>query len=100
MNGPVPQAFTVYKDFMSYHSGVYNVADRTKVGAHSTTIIGWNGNALISVNSWGQGWGERGLFKMVHGCCNNRYYIPEQLYSSQQSAVPLPPTRRRRTGQC
>ena len=34
-NGPVQTAFTVYEDFLSYHSGVYKHTTGNALGGHA-----------------------------------------------------------------
>jgi len=41
VNGPIEGSFGVYKDFMSYKSGVYIKKSDDHVGAHAIKIIGW-----------------------------------------------------------
>ena len=70
-NGSVEAAFTVYDDFMSYKSGIYNPQSETVLGGHAVKIIGWgveNGVKYWSiVNSWNEDWGEKGLFRYIRG---------------------------------
>eukprot|EP00928_Gymnodinium_smaydae_P039684 TRINITY_DN27052_c0_g4_i1.p1 TRINITY_DN27052_c0_g4~~TRINITY_DN27052_c0_g4_i1.p1 ORF type:complete len:597 (+),score=123.34 TRINITY_DN27052_c0_g4_i1:64-1854(+) len=98
--GPLPMSFTVYKDFMVYGGGYYSVRLPEVVGKHAATTIGWTSylgkDYLSAVNSWGQDWGEMGLFKMLAGCCNNMYHVPTGEVNPSQSALPIPPSRRRR----
>merc|ERR1712050_366140 len=49
---------------MSYGSGVYTPASRDSVGLHATVAIGFGSGYILSVNSWGTGWGADGLFKI------------------------------------
>jgi cathepsin B len=65
--GPVESAFTVYKNFMSYKSGVYMQDGCYDVlGGHAIKIIGWgvdgNQDYFIVDNSWGPAWGMSGRF--------------------------------------
>lgn len=39
--GPMMVAFTVYKDFMTYGSGVYSPTTSEKAGGHAVKLIGW-----------------------------------------------------------
>lgn len=91
--GPIPMAFDVYKDFMSYDGGNYQRISNEKLGGHATTMIGWklvNGvDYVLSVNSWGTDWGEDGLFNMHSECCNLMYFIPTVENSDEQN-LPLP----------
>jgi cathepsin B len=65
--GPVESAFTVYKDFMSYKSGVYIQHSNVEMGGHAIKIIGWGKtdkgvDYFIVDNSWGADWGMNGRF--------------------------------------
>ncbi|KAF4668825.1 hypothetical protein FOL46_001788 [Perkinsus olseni] len=78
-NGPVSAAYIVYKDFMSYKSGVYKHTKGSIVGLHAVKIIGWgeeNGEEYwLVVNSWDEDWGDHGLFKIALGQCGIDYFI-------------------------
>lgn len=70
-NGPVEAAFTVYEDFLSYTSGVYQHKTGQNVGGHAVRILGWgteNGTPYwLIANSWNEDWGLQGYFKMIRG---------------------------------
>lgn len=72
-DGPVEAAFTVYQDFMSYKGGIYKHTTGSMLGGHAIKAIGWgeeNGTPYwIMVNSWGESWGEQGLFRIAMGDC-------------------------------
>lgn len=80
-NGPVETGFTVYSDFMSYKSGVYQHTTGEMEGGHAVKIIGWgeeNGTPYwLVANSWGTSWGLEGLFKIKQGDCG----IDEAVYA-------------------
>jgi cathepsin B len=69
--GSVEGAFTVYEDFLNYKSGVYQHVKGTELGGHAIKIIGWgveNGvKYWLCVNSWNEGWGDNGTFKILRG---------------------------------
>mmetsp|Transcript_41835 Transcript_41835/g.131110 ORF Transcript_41835/g.131110 Transcript_41835/m.131110 type:complete len:321 (-) Transcript_41835:122-1084(-) len=70
--GPVTAALTVYDDFPSYKSGVYErSAGARPLGGHAVEIIGWgveDGKKYWLVkNSWNPTWGFGGLFKILRG---------------------------------
>jgi len=74
-NGPVQAAFTVYKSFLSYKSGVYTKHwwqfwDQ-ELGGHAVKIVGWGGDNKtpywIVANSWSTTWGEDGYFRIKRG---------------------------------
>ncbi|KAG5887962.1 hypothetical protein JTB14_037354 [Gonioctena quinquepunctata] len=70
-NGPVEASFTVYSDFVSYKSGVYQYVSGTVQGGHAVRLLGWgveNGvKYWLVANSWNEDWGDRGLFKIIRG---------------------------------
>jgi cathepsin B len=73
-NGPVETGFTVYSDFMSYRSGIYQKHWYSyPEGGHAVKIIGWGVeggiNFWIVANSWGSSWGEEGFFRIEMGQC-------------------------------
>ena len=74
-DGPVEAAFTVYEDFMSYKSGVYQHTTGKMLGGHAIKCIGWgteNGvNYWLMANSWGPSWGDNGFFKIKRGDCGS-----------------------------
>jgi len=70
-NGSVECAFTVYEDFLNYRSGVYKHTTGSALGGHAVKMIGWgveNGVKYWTVvNSWNEGWGDNGTFKILRG---------------------------------
>uniref|UniRef100_A0A9J7Z1A6 Cathepsin B n=1 Tax=Cyprinus carpio carpio TaxID=630221 RepID=A0A9J7Z1A6_CYPCA len=70
-NGPVEGAFTVYEDFLSYKSGVYQHVSGPALGGHAIKILGWgeeNGVPYwLAANSWNTDWGDNGYFKILRG---------------------------------
>ena len=71
--GSVAAAFTVYTDFLTYQSGVYQQTTGTAEGGHAIKMIGWgteNGlDYWLCVNSWNNTWGNNGTFKILQGDC-------------------------------
>jgi len=71
LNGPVEAAFSVYSDFLSYKSGVYQQTSQDFLGGHAVKILGWG--TLNSVeywlvaNSWNPDWGMSGYFLILRG---------------------------------
>lgn len=55
-NGPVEGAFSVYADFLSYKTGVYQHTTGDFLGGHAIKILGWgteNGTPYwLVANSW------------------------------------------------
>jgi cathepsin B len=70
-HGPVEGAFTVYADFPSYKSGVYQHESGAELGGHAIRILGWgeeNGTPYwLVANSWNYDWGDKGYFKILRG---------------------------------
>jgi cathepsin B len=70
-HGSVEISFTVYEDFLNYKSGVYHHVQGSALGGHAVKMVGWgveNGTKYwILVNSWNEGWGENGAWRMVRG---------------------------------
>ena len=80
-HGPVEAAFHVYQDFLSYKTGVYHHVTGKSIGGHAIKIVGWGvENATpywLVANSWNDGWGEKGFFKIRRG--NNECGIEGQV---------------------
>jgi len=80
-NGPVEAAFTVYEDFLTYKSGVYQHMSGEELGGHAVKILGWGvdqgSNYWIVANSWNQDWGNMGYFNILRGSdeCGIEDYI-------------------------
>jgi cathepsin B len=70
-NGPVEAAFSVYKDFITYKSGVYQHETGSFLGGHAVKILGWGEESglpyWLVANSWNQYWGDQGYFKILRG---------------------------------
>jgi len=71
-NGPFTVAYAVYNNFFGYTSGVYqDIGDGEMAGGHAVTLVGWgnlDGTDFWELqNSWGNGWGDGGFFKMLRG---------------------------------
>ena len=73
LTGPLETCFEVYKDFMSYTSGIYVHKTGDFLGGHCVKLLGWgnqNGtNYWIVANSWGTSWGQEGIFWIEFGQC-------------------------------
>jgi cathepsin B len=69
--GPVEGSFTVYGDFPTYQSGVYQHVTGSVLGGHAIKILGYgeeNGtNYWLVANSWNETWGDHGFFKILRG---------------------------------
>lgn len=72
-HGPIQVAFSVYKSFMSYKTGVYKKKwyELIPEGGHAVKIVGWGTEAgadyWLVANSWNTSWGEDGYFKIARG---------------------------------
>lgn len=69
--GTLTVTLTVYEDFESYTTGVYQHLTGKSLGGHAIKMIGWgvdNGTPYWTcVNSWNDSWGEKGLFRIKRG---------------------------------
>jgi len=58
----------VFRDFMTYKSGIYVYTSGEPLGGHAVKMIGYgreNGiDYWICANSWGPNWGDNGYFKI------------------------------------
>jgi len=70
-NGPVEVAFTVYSDFLTYKSGVYQYVSGDELGGHAVRMLGWGVESGTPywwiANSWNADWGDGGFFKILRG---------------------------------
>jgi len=70
-NGPVEGSFTVYEDFPTYKSGVYQHLTGSALGGHAIRILGYgeeDGTKYwLVANSWNETWGDNGYFKILRG---------------------------------
>jgi C1A family cysteine protease len=66
--GPMAGAFRVFSDFMYYKKGVYSHVTGGQEGGHCIQIIGYDDkeSCWICKNSWTEGWGDNGFFKMAY----------------------------------
>ncbi|TGZ62829.1 hypothetical protein CRM22_007234 [Opisthorchis felineus] len=93
INGPVEAAFHVYEDFLGYKSGVYFHSGGNFLGGHAIRILGWgeeNGVPYwLIANSWNEGWGDDGYFKMLRG--KNECGIEDEVTAGlpELSSIPL-----------
>ena len=70
-NGPFEVAFTVYEDFMTYKSGIYQHVSGEQLGGHAVKLVGWGVEDGVEywkiANSWNETWGEEGYFRIIAG---------------------------------
>jgi cathepsin B len=94
--GPVIAGIAVYPDFeeneWSDNGDVYiHKHDPTQrlLGGHAILLVGWGTQVLpngkhidywIAKNSWGEGWGEQGYFKLARGI-GGVPYVEDEVYS-------------------
>jgi len=71
-NGPITGMFFVKQDFLTYKSGVYTPKlFSPMLGGHAIKIMGFGTEGgtpyWLVANSWNEGWGDDGYFKIVRG---------------------------------
>ena len=74
-NGPVVAVIPIYRDFLVYKGGIYQVLEGTSKfqGGHAVKIIGWSKDKetgqeyWIVENSWGTDWGINGYAHVALG---------------------------------
>lgn len=78
MRHPVSVTYTVFADFYSYQSGIYEHVTGAEEGGHAVLIVGWDDadRCWIVKNSWGPNWGENGYFRIRWGECGMGTEIP------------------------
>ena len=66
--GQVLALMEVTRDLFSYKEGIYRRLEAEVVGHHAVRIVGWGEEAGVRywrlANTWGEAWGERGLFRI------------------------------------
>lgn len=69
--GPFEVAFSVYEDFLTYKTGVYQHRTGRFLGGHAVKLIGYGSDAgtkyWLIANSWNESWGDQGFFKILRG---------------------------------
>jgi cathepsin B len=69
--GPVTAAFTVFADFVTYKSGVYQHTTGQELGGHAIEIVGYGEDDGVKYwtvkNSWNPSWGSDGYFNILRG---------------------------------
>jgi hypothetical protein len=74
--GPVATGMAVYPDFYDYDGkSIYSWnGEGERIGGHAVEIVGWGNEGEIPFwiikNSWGEGWGDSGYFRMIRGVNN------------------------------
>ncbi len=67
VRGPLVSNMLLFEDLALYDSGVYRHVAGAKIGSHAIVLVGWSDaeRAWIARNSWGEGWGDAGYFKVA-----------------------------------
>jgi C1A family cysteine protease len=76
--GPVIGAMVVYSDFLWYANGVYRPTTNEVIGRHAIAVVGYDmvNGAWIVQNSWGPGWGDKGIGRIGFGTCGIDHEFP------------------------
>ncbi len=90
--GPLVTTMDVYADFFSYRTGIYSYASGAYQGGHAILIVGYDDTlqCFKAKNSWGEGWGEGGFFRIAYSAVGNPVYFGEFTIAYNGSA-PQPP---------
>jgi hypothetical protein len=66
--GPFVAGLNVPNDFFPYGGGVYASTTGDIAGFHLVSVVGYDDKqkCFICKNSWGQGWGEDGFFRIAY----------------------------------
>jgi len=97
--GPLPATMNVYGDlYPEWGGGVYQQNSDEYIFGHVITIVGFddtwgseNEGYWICKNSWGEGWGEDGWFRIAYGECNienSVYYLTGPNYPPNKPDQP------------
>jgi len=82
-SGPVMACFSVYEDFLTYKTGVYQHVSGTYLGGHCIKITGWgvenNTPYWQCNNQWTTYWGDKGTFKILRG--QDEVGIEDEVYA-------------------
>jgi C1A family cysteine protease len=67
LRGPLLANMILFEDLEFYAGGVYRQTTGRQLGSHAIVLVGWNDaeQAWIARNSWGEGWGEQGYFRIA-----------------------------------
>ncbi|NTW36077.1 MAG: hypothetical protein HGB17_08100, partial [Syntrophobacteraceae bacterium] len=91
--GPLVTTMDVYSDFYYYTTGVYSKASGTYLGGHAILLVGYDDAAqcFIAKNSWGNGWGESGFFRIAYSQLRSEVYFGEYTIAFDGQLPPAPP---------
>ena len=89
--GPLVTTMYVYSDFMYYASGVYKHTSGSMEGGHAIVLVGYDdsGQYFIVKNSWGQGWGEAGYFRIAYSELNSAVRTRPSCCKGGKTACPV-----------
>ena len=65
---PVILDLNVYENFFNDKNGHIPMPTGYKKGGHTVLCIGWQGDELVFVNSYGEEWGDNGLGYVQYNC--------------------------------
>ncbi|QTA86163.1 C1 family peptidase [Desulfonema magnum] len=67
-DGPLCVSMYVPDDFFSYTSGIYDYTGGDYGFGHAVLLVGYDDEqqCFRAKNSWGEGWGERGYFRIAY----------------------------------
>jgi C1A family cysteine protease len=100
---PVATAFYVYDDFDYYSSGVYEHVWGDRSGGHAVIITGWDDDppegvpCFIVKNSWSEGWGEDGYFRIGYSQVENEVSFGMDTGDFEMAGGAAPPITSRNT---
>jgi len=77
---PVMFAMPVDEAYEGYAGGVYQGPKGPELGGHMQTLVGYDGEVMNVLNSWGAGWGESGRSRIASsfvfgGACTDFYAL-------------------------
>jgi C1A family cysteine protease len=82
LEGPLYTYILIYEDFFAYAGGVYEHVWGNPAGGHGVSIIGWDDaeECWIGKNSWTDGWGEGGFFRIRWGEAEIETYMGRMVF--------------------
>jgi len=73
--------------FMGYSGGIYQECHGYSAN-HAVQSMGYGTDYLLCKNSWGEGWGDRGFFKIAH-CVVTDFTVPGDV-AVEEYPLPIP----------
>ncbi|CAL1141511.1 unnamed protein product [Cladocopium goreaui] len=86
--GPIPAYLYADSGFMAYGGGIYTHGCDSSAN-HAITVVGYGPDYWNCLNSWGEGWGVRGTFK-VGLCVLTDFQIPSHSLAGDSSGYSFP----------